>query len=135
MAFRSFTLPDPRDDPPTFEVAGETFTCVPELPAGAWRALGGYTFSATSAHAFIEGVLEDEDVPRWQAVCASKERIVTNTVVADIVGWLQGEYANRPTGPLSPSADGRATSGPGSQGDADSPGSTSTPSASPTPST
>ncbi len=58
-------------------MAGETFRCLPEMPAGAFLGLpadGIITY--TAAGRFIRAVIVEEDEAKLDAVLASKKRIV-----------------------------------------------------------
>lgn len=93
-AHRDFDVPerDPAAKGPTFTLAGESFTCLPEMPAGPWMAvpndLGG---QAAIAGAFILGCLLPEEEERFQVTTANKDRIVTLSVMHDILRWLLNE--------------------------------------------
>jgi hypothetical protein len=68
---------DPKAEGPTFTLAGETFRCLPEMPAGAFLGLpadGIVTY--TAAGRFIRACIVEEDEPKLDAVLASKSRIV-----------------------------------------------------------
>jgi hypothetical protein len=68
---------DPKAEGPTFTLAGETFRCLPEMPAGAFLGLpadGIVTY--TAAGRFIRACIVEEDEPKLDAALASKKRIV-----------------------------------------------------------
>lgn len=67
----------PDAEGPTFTLAGETFRCLPEMPAGAFLGLpadGIVTY--TAAGGFIRACIVEEDEPKLDKVLASKKRIV-----------------------------------------------------------
>lgn len=79
MRHADFPVPevDPNAEGPTFDLAGETFRCLPEMPAGAFLGLpadGIVTYSA--AGRFIRAVLVEADEAKFDAALASKSRIV-----------------------------------------------------------
>jgi hypothetical protein len=68
---------DPEAEGPTFTLAGETFRCLPEMPAGAFLSLPADNIvTYTAAGRFIRAVIVEEDEPKFDAVLASKKRIV-----------------------------------------------------------
>ena len=82
---------DPNAEGPTFTLAGETFRCLPEMPAGAFLSLldQGSTFSASGL--FIRACLVREDEGRFDAVISGKERIVVLSRLPLISDWLLTE--------------------------------------------
>lgn len=82
---------DPKAEGPTFTLAGETFRCLPEMPAGAFLSLldQGSTFSASGM--FIRGCLVREDEARFDAVISGKERVVVLSRLPLVSDWLLSE--------------------------------------------
>lgn len=118
MAHRSFVPSEPGEakDRPTFDIGGfrlsnseawkETFTCVPEAPPGVLDDLttssiiddrGNRQYNAPSLLAFFEGVIIDEDVPRFRAWSHDKDRAVSIEVLGEVMMWLAEELAGHPT--------------------------------------
>lgn len=115
------TFAEPRDDVISFEINGETFLCLPQLPAAAFRAVGSWTTTVMNACKFIEATLaEDDDVIRFNQVLDSKTKIVTGEDVQDIMNWLIEVYTQRPTTSPEESQNGRSTPNAGSAGDSSS---------------
>ena len=92
----------------TFELAGQTFRCLPEAPAGVLTNLaravghddqGNTVFSNLDVMAFLEGVLFEEDARAFRAVCNSKTKIISIDRLGGVMLWLsQDVYApGRPT--------------------------------------
>lgn len=91
MRHAEFPVPEvgPNADGPTFTLAGETFRCLPEMPAGAFLGLpadGIVTYSA--AGRFIRAVLIEDDEEKFDAALASKARIVGLDLLHPIFQYL-----------------------------------------------
>lgn len=90
----NFDVPevDPNAEGPTFTLAGETFRCLPELPAGAFLGLPAdsiVTYSA--AGRFIRACLAVADEERFDAVLANKARVVGLDQLHPIFQFLVSE--------------------------------------------
>lgn len=105
------------DDPITFSVDGEKFTCVPVL---SWTALAGLVKTASEKDPagmalqigpFFDSVLVDEDVERFQKILGRKTNAVDIGLLTNIIQWLTEVYTGRPTSPPSDSDGGRLTDG------------------------
>lgn len=81
----------PDAEGPTFTLAGETFRCLPEMPAGAFLSLlnQGSTFTASAF--FIRGCLVPEDEERFDAVVAGKGKVIALSRLPLISDWLLSE--------------------------------------------
>lgn len=109
MAHKDFAAyePEPDEKGPTFAVAGEAFTCLPVLPAGAFVELPFGPLSADDASRFILRCLVPEDrrrfadlllrglddVPSRQAVeegTVTRHPIIEPKLLGDITRWLLG---------------------------------------------
>lgn len=80
----------------------ETFTCIDDIPGGVMTDFSEYVSRSeigglAGMLKVIEGVLIDEDVPRFRAVIHSKEKIVNLDTLGDILEWVIEQYADRPT--------------------------------------
>lgn len=114
-------------DPIRFTLGGETFTCVPAVPIGASFDLADAPEPdrvtdlsvSRSLAAFIENTLVDGDVDRFRAALRSKAEPVNGADLYEVVTWLAGEYAARPTSPSTGSSGGRATTGETSSSEPD----------------
>lgn len=114
---------------PTFTVEGvtrkgeewsETFTCLPVAPAGVLDDLSSSVSvdddGVPRVHQmrllrFFRGVLEDEDVARFNLLVHDKERMLELTMLAEIMNWLTEELVGHPTTPSSTSGRGRRPTG------------------------
>lgn len=67
---------DPKAEGPTFTLAGETFRCLPEMPSGPFLDLPDGLIPFSVAGKFIRACLVEEDEAKFDAVIASKTRIV-----------------------------------------------------------
>ncbi len=100
------------DDPIVFSIAGETFTCKPNLPAWAVVDLrDNGLVTATGLIRFLNRVLVPEDRVRFGELVASDEVIIETRHLDEIVAWLFEVYTGRPTQPPAASPNGRPTGG------------------------
>lgn len=126
-----------REDPPTFNVAGQEFKALPEPPGGAladffWIYSSEVHVKAAGLVRFIEACMSDEQAEAFRIAIHDKDTIVPLSQLADIAQWLVEVYNDRPTTPSSGLVAG-STPTPGTpEGGADSPASTSADSASST---
>lgn len=102
MPRRVFDLPasSRADDPIVIMIGGTAYRCVDDLPARAVYLLT--TDSGTSATiAFIRACLPDDAEATFDAQLAERApgRIVTQDVLSDVMDYLIGAYAERPTSP------------------------------------
>lgn len=117
------TLIEPRgpDDKIIFELNGELFECLDDIPSGAFRSISSWATAAGSALGFIEACLVDDDnVIRFRIVTDSKLQVVPKETPIEIMNWLISQYADRPTQSPSHSAPGSAVLNGGSVGDSSS---------------
>lgn len=129
MAHKTFLIPESTIVPPSFTVAGESFICLQEPPAGVLydvitAANGDVATQANSTIGFLSGVMTDEDAERFKRVIHSKDTIVTTDVLAEILQWVIEQYTERPTTPSSSSPAGPQPTPAGSEDGSDSPTST-----------
>jgi hypothetical protein len=121
---RVFSATPSDEPPPTFTLDGtlpdgsgwaETFTCVPEAPAGVLDDLvasmgidgdGNQRFNNVSLLRFIRGVLVEGDVGRFERLVRDKARVVPLETLGEIMLWLAEELTGRPTSRRSVSPDG-----------------------------
>lgn len=138
MAHRDFNILLPaKGDPPSFTLAGTTFTAMPDPPAGVLADLiisadGSIGRQAAAIVALIEGCLPEGEDLAFRNLIYSKTTVVPLETLAEVAEFLIEEYGKpRPTMPSSGSAAG-STGMPATPGDgADSSESTPVPSASP----
>lgn len=120
MPHRSFTVDtEAREEGPSFDLAGESFQCIPAAPADALNQFlmavsigpdGEQVFHAPNLIRFMEAVLIDQrweaddegegwvdadDVARFRALCRSKTTIVTIENLGEVVIWLVETYTGR----------------------------------------
>lgn len=114
------------EDPVTFEIGDETFTCIPsaKLPAGAIRRLSQESWTVENTCSFIEGVLADKDDPedltptqieRFRETISRKDIVVDVNLLSDITVWLIGAITARPTKSPAGSTGGRGSTSNGSK--------------------
>lgn len=85
----------------TFE---ETFTCLPELPAGYITDLivatdGSLVLQVRAALAFISGCLGEEDAERFTRLCYDRDTVVPGPTLGRIATRLIERYTGFPTLP------------------------------------
>lgn len=129
MAHKTFLIPQSTVDPPSFDVAGESFVCLPTPPAGVLfdvitAADGDVAAQANSTIGFLSGVLSDEDAARFVALIHSKDTVVPTDTLAEILQWVIEQYTERPTTPSSLSPVGPQPTPATSEDGSDSPAST-----------
>lgn len=100
------------EEPLEFSLHGETFSCRPALQGkfllelvkqSAGDDVGS---SANAVTSFFAEVLLPESYERFQALTVDPDRIVSVETLSEIVGWLVGEYTDRPTEPRANSSSG-----------------------------
>lgn len=115
-------------DPPSFQLGGETFTCLAKVPLGfSFELMDAPEVSpetnAGAIHAmtkFLRRILVDEDnVARFDALLARREDPITGGDILDVSVWLGELYSGRPFGNAesssnSPPTNGTASSAPNS---------------------
>lgn len=108
MPKRTFQLPtaDPGADPPVFEIAfkrkqkngrykdeSQSFTCLPELPAGAMRYLVSES-STVAAQLFIERCLAtDEEALAFMMLINDRGVMLRGEELGEVLEWLTATYA------------------------------------------
>jgi hypothetical protein len=91
-----------KKEPVKFKIHGEEFECVPALQGKTFLDLITKSASEDAAIAssvtmeFLESVLLDESLERFNSLIANKEKIVSLETLTEIVGWLIEEYTERP---------------------------------------
>jgi len=89
-------------EPLSFKLHGEEYHCVPAIQGKFMLDLiktsNGEDGAATARviDEFFGHVLLEESKERFDALLVDKERVVTVETLSEIVGWLIGEYSNRP---------------------------------------
>lgn len=105
--------------PVSFDIDGEQFTCVPQIPGAVLLDFIGDADSDDGGRAaealigFLENVVIQEERERFIGYIRSPETLIEIELLADICEYLVGEYAQRPTQPPTASADGPSTTGTG----------------------
>lgn len=99
------------EEPVTFEIGDETFTCIHGLPSMALERLSSDEWTVLNMRLFIEGVLVDEDIERFRAILEAKDVIISTQELSDMCMWLIGAISDRPTRSPSGSRNGKATTG------------------------
>lgn len=99
-------------EPLQFSLHGETFDCRPALQGQFLLELVGRSSgddassSANAVTSFFAEVLLPESYERFQELTMDPDRIVSVETLSEIVGWLVGEYTDRPTEPRVNSSNG-----------------------------
>jgi hypothetical protein len=102
-----------RNEPLTFTLGGESFTCCAELPVG--HLLGMMDNLKTMD--FLAFVLFEEDRGRFEALlCRGGDDVITADDLVIVVRRLLEVYTGRPTTPPSPTSSGAVPTGDGSTG-------------------
>jgi len=100
--FGSATAGLEKAEPLSFKIYDEEFYCLPVLQG---KVLLDFIQSANSEdtaenakiiQTFFSKVLKTDSYQKFDALLDDKERIVTVETLSEIVGWLIGEYSNRP---------------------------------------
>jgi hypothetical protein len=100
---RSFSSPT-AGEPVRFELNGETYDCVPILPAGIH--LDVLNSGQAQVAGFLDGVLTEESAERFARAIRSPDPAVDLGTVTEIAMWLVEVYTGRPTGPSNGSSPG-----------------------------
>ena len=105
------------DEPISFQIYGETFRCRPAMQGTtliqfiAESSADDPSSSARAVLKFFEQALLTEDSERWEALTLGENTIVPMETLSEIMDWLVGQYAARPTEPPTPSEPGGSTTG------------------------
>ncbi len=100
-------------EPLTFDLHGETFVCLPQVPGKFLLDLAKNSASEDAGEnaeiitKFFSQVLEDESFERFDALLEDKRRVVTMETLGEIVSWLMEEYSGRPEKQPEASSTGR----------------------------
>jgi len=108
MPSRSFSSPT-QGEPVRFELDGEWFDCLPELPAGFGLDL--VKVGPQQAVEFFDVVLTDESAERFAVLIRNREHPIGQATVDAIAQWLVEVYTGRPTGESSDSSSGPKANG------------------------
>ena len=99
------------EDPVTFDIDDQTFTCIHALPSLPLENLASDSWTVRNMRLFIEGVLIDDDLERFRATLERKDVIVSTDQLRDMCMWLIEAISARPTNSPSGSPNGSATTG------------------------
>jgi len=86
----------------SFKLYNEEFNCLKQVPGKLLLDIAKDAGSedvaknAEMLDKFFGYVLEEESLVRFNALTADTKRVVTVDTLAEIVGWLMEQYANRP---------------------------------------
>jgi hypothetical protein len=101
--FKDFGAPTGVEaEPLSFKLYGEEFNCRPNLQGATLLKLvkgSGSENASESANtilSFFDKVLDDESLPRFDALIESPDKFVDVETLGEITGWLVEEYTNRP---------------------------------------
>lgn len=103
--FKDFGSPASAEtaEPLKFKIYEEEFVCHPEIPGKILLEFiknsdsDRVAVSASALTDFFEKVLVDESWERFDALTSDPKRVVSMTMLAEIVSWLLEEYSDRPT--------------------------------------
>jgi hypothetical protein len=103
--FKDFGAPIDIDkvEPLTFKLYEEEFSCYPEIQGKVVLELASLSESDDSAEnanailKFFSRVMLPESHARFEELTGDPKRIVSVTVLTEILQWLVEEYTNRPT--------------------------------------
>jgi hypothetical protein len=122
-------------DPIPFEVDGETFHLLPNVPGTAVLDVAGISEAkgldtARIIMRFLDQVMVPESAARFAARLGSSEDPITIETGIEVATWALGVVTNsdRPTEPSSQSSNGSGPDGASSEGGASPTASTSAPS-------
>lgn len=94
----------------------DTFHCIPVLAANAIEEFSRLSASeqwVSAVTQFIESLLVEDDVTRWQRLMKNRRAAITVEELGEIFDWLQEQYTDRPTQPSNGSPVGRTTTSTG----------------------
>lgn len=106
-----------QNEPLSFTLAGEQFTCLPILPWVTMENLirpyqeQGEMGVVLQIGPLMEACLIDEDVERFHAILTRKDDPIDLETVTAIVEWLLESYTGRPTERFSSLPGGQSTTG------------------------
>lgn len=103
--------------PLDFRLGGEEFHPITYYPAGAYLRLIVDGVTIVRYPDFMRDVLPEAEYERFEKVIERKDDPIDVTDVKDVVEWLMGEYAARPTKPPTSSDGGRPNDGDSSKPD------------------
>lgn len=95
--------PDLSDvEPVTFQLHGETFTCVKAVQGKVLLSLvknasdNDPAVAANTIEEFFSRVLTEESLVRFNELLLDKDRIVSVEKLGEITGWIVEQLTNRP---------------------------------------
>lgn len=89
-------------EPITFKLHDEEFTCVPQIQGVVLLELVASSSSEDNTDSiraitnFFEDVLEDDSYTRFSKLIRDKKRVVDASTLGEIVGWVVSQYGDRP---------------------------------------
>lgn len=101
--FKDFGSPVAEEEPLSFSLFGETFTCRPSLQGKFLLDLVSESSSddpaagAAVMQRFFDTVLVDDSRERFNALAEDPDRIVSVETLSEITAWLVEQYSARPT--------------------------------------
>ncbi len=115
MRMIEVALAEYKNEPVTMKLAGESFECLPYVPAGVHADLADYDYSLPKTLAFLEGIVKDEaERKRFQKFIHGETQI-HHQMLVDTLEAAIGVYAGRPLAKPEPSAVGPKTTSPTSK--------------------
>jgi hypothetical protein len=95
-------------EPVTFDLYGETFTCKPAVQGAVLLRFGKDTKDnpAEAVMNFFSVCMNEAEYLRFDELISSEDKIVDATTLGEIAGYLVTEYSARPTVPGASSSTG-----------------------------
>jgi hypothetical protein len=90
-----------------FDLNGQDYECLPQLPAGYSFDL--LMYGNRKAAEFFDVILTEESAERFNAAIRDATVVVPQATVDEIIRWLVEVYTGRPTGPSNGSSNGAST--------------------------
>lgn len=125
MAHRDFAAAraEHTDEPITFVLGGQGFTCRRNMPAGHLLDLAAVEDNPAALVAYLKASMADDDWERFDELVHDPDALgadqpVDVALLGEIVSWIVEEQTGRPTSPPVRSVHGRSSSGPSSKGSA-----------------
>jgi hypothetical protein len=103
MPTRSFSSPT-GGEPVTFDLDGQTYECIPMLPAGF--GLDILRYGTAKAAEFFDVIMVPDSAERFAMAIRDPERPVPQETLDEVIRWLVEVYTGRPTGPSNGSSTG-----------------------------
>lgn len=102
------------DEPIEFVLAGQTFNCLTKLPAAVFLRMvqtSGDSVDHNRIIELMEGILVEEDIPRFKMLLADKKNITQIETLYEIFAWVLTEITGTPLVQAQPTSDGQQENG------------------------